>query len=52
LVGVFTALAIFPPRVTEIQEQEKDALEPILNISQDNKVDQKSIYEQPVLTGS
>ncbi|MEK7113100.1 MAG: hypothetical protein AAB875_07360 [Patescibacteria group bacterium] len=28
--GVFTALAIFPPRTLEISEQEKDALEPIL----------------------
>lgn len=29
-LGVFTVLAVFPPQVKEIQEQEKDALKPIL----------------------
>ena len=28
--GVITALAVFPPRVKEIEEQEFDALKPII----------------------
>lgn len=28
-LGVFTALAIFPPQVREIEEQERDARTPI-----------------------
>ena len=30
--GVVTALAVFPPRVKEIEEQEFDALQPVLEI--------------------
>ena len=30
LAGVLTTLAVFPPRVKEIEEQEVDALAPIL----------------------
>ena len=30
--GVLTALAVFPPRVKEIEEQEVDALGPVLDI--------------------
>ena len=33
--GVVTTLMIFPPRVREIEEQEKDALAPILDISRE-----------------
>ena len=38
--GVFTALAIFPPRMKEIEEQERDALEPILNIKRTDENEQ------------
>lgn len=31
--GVFTALAVFPPKVSEIEEQEADALKPLLKAS-------------------
>ena len=40
-LGVFTALAIFPPWVKEIEEQEKDALKPLQNISEDKIAEQK-----------
>ncbi len=33
--GVITALAVFPPGVREIEEQEKDALQPILDLSRE-----------------
>lgn len=33
--GVFTFLLIFPPKVKEIEEQEKDALKPILEMEKE-----------------
>jgi len=38
--GVFSALAIFPPRVREIEEQEKDALTSIIEL--ENKLESES----------
>ena len=38
--GVFTVLAVFPPRTKEIEEQEKDALEPILSIKRTDENEQ------------
>ena len=35
--GVFTALVMFPPRTTELEMQEKDALQPILDLEKDGK---------------
>ena len=36
LIGVISALAIFPPRDREILEQEKDALGPIIALKEGN----------------
>ena len=41
--GVFTFLAIFPPRMKEIEEQERDALQPILDAERE-----KAAQERPV----
>jgi hypothetical protein len=46
-LGVFTFLAIFPPSVKEIEEQEKDALQPILSVSEGKQVEQPSATEIP-----
>ncbi|MDO8340746.1 MAG: hypothetical protein Q7T59_02125 [Candidatus Woesebacteria bacterium] len=37
-LGVFTAMVIFPPKTNELREQEKDALTPILNLGEEEKV--------------
>ncbi|AKM83290.1 MAG: hypothetical protein UR17_C0001G0502 [Candidatus Woesebacteria bacterium GW2011_GWF1_31_35] len=37
-LGVFTAMVIFPPKTNELREQEKDALTPILNLEEEEKV--------------
>lgn len=50
--GVLTALAIFPPQVKEIQEQEKDVLGPVLNISEHIEIEQGDTFKQPALSGS
>ncbi len=39
-LGVFTFLAVFPPAVREIEEQEKDARQPVLSISEGEEVEQ------------
>lgn len=33
-LGVFTALAVFPPNTTELEEQEKNVLRPILSLEE------------------
>jgi|WetSurSiteA1Bulk_404760.scaffolds.fasta_scaffold25801_2 hypothetical protein len=38
-VGVFTFLAIFPPRTKEIEEQEKNALDPILRVEEEKEAE-------------
>lgn len=52
--GVFTALLVFPPRTTELEEQEIDALKPILEAEgkkeAEHKAIEEGIYEHPVLT--
>lgn len=50
--GVFTALVVFPPQTTELEEQEKDALQPILDKSTDTASTKPvgSVYNNPVLT--
>ena len=45
-LGVFTFLAIFPPAVREIEEQEKDARQPILSISEESKLEQPAINSE------
>ena len=50
--GVLTVLAIFPPGVKEIQEQEEDALGPVLNMSKGIVVERGSAYKEPALSGS
>ncbi len=35
--GVFTALVVFPPRTTELEMQEKDALQPILDLEKEKE---------------
>jgi len=35
--GVFTALVMFPPRTTELEMQEKDALQPILDLEKEKE---------------
>lgn len=35
--GVVTALAIFSPNVSELEEQEKDALQPILDLDKEKR---------------
>lgn len=53
-VGVFTVLAIFPPQVKEIEEQEKDALRPVLDVTREKELEHKAkevdVYKQPVIT--
>lgn len=41
--GVFTVLLIFPPQVKEIEEQERDALKPISQLTNE------SINHSPVV---
>ena len=41
--GVFTALVVFPPRTTELAEQEKDALQPTLDISKDKELEHPAL---------
>ncbi len=51
--GVFTALLVFPPRVTELEEQEFDALKPILEIEKEKKLSREgSVYEYPATVSS
>ena len=37
-LGVFTALYIFPPKTNELREQERDSLEPILGLDEQEKI--------------
>lgn len=52
--GVFTALAIFPPNIREIEEQEIDTLKPILDLTKEKELKQKikeeGAYSHPALT--
>lgn len=48
--GVFTVLLIFPPNVTELEEQEKDALQPILDLQ--NKKNKEAIVDFPAIITS
>ena len=54
--GVITALAVFPPQVKEIEEQEVDALQPILDLGKDKefkqKIKEEGVYSYPALTPS
>lgn len=50
--GVFTALLFFPPNTNELKEQEIDALQPILRVEEEKRLEQKvedDIYQQPAL---
>ena len=38
--GVFTALLVFPPRTTELEEQEIDAVKPILEVENNRRAAQ------------
>ncbi len=38
--GVFTALFVFPPNTTELEEQEVDALRPIIDMSSEKGLEQ------------
>lgn len=44
LFGVFTALAIFPPRVKEIEEQEKDALLPLKSLDEESNLGPRASF--------
>ncbi len=48
--GVFTVLLIFPPNVNELQEQEKDALQPILDLQ--NKKNKETTVDFPAIITS
>ena len=47
-VGVMTALAVFPPRVKEIEEQEVDALAPILETKLKRESPQATSFGLPI----
>ncbi|OGM14941.1 hypothetical protein A2W15_00460 [Candidatus Woesebacteria bacterium RBG_16_41_13] len=47
IVGVFTALWLFPPNSREIVEQEVDAMTPILNLKP--KEDLKNISQEGLI---
>jgi len=49
-LGVFSALALFPPRVKEIEEQEKDAARPVLELQSENLGIRSQQDRQPVFT--
>ena len=38
--GVFTALLVFPPRTTELEQQEIDALQPIVEVKEERRTPQ------------
>ena len=50
VVGVVTFLFIFPPNMKEIEEQEIDALQPIINLKVEKNIKGKgSLEREPVL---
>ena len=51
-VGVLTVLAVFPPRLKEIEEQEENALEAILKISEDIDIEHADEFKEPALSGN
>ncbi len=46
--GVFTALLVFPPKTTELEMQERDALQPILDTTSGKGPEQDAV-EFPAL---
>ena len=49
IVGVITFLFIFPPNMKEIEEQEVDALQPIIDVKVEKKIKGKgSLERKPV----
>lgn len=46
--GVLTALSIFPPKVREIEEQEVDALRPILETKLKKQSSQATSFGLPI----
>ncbi len=49
--GVLTALAVFPPRVKEIEEQEVDALRPILETKLKKEPSRATSFGLPISIG-
>lgn len=45
-------LAVFPPRLKEIEEQEENALEAILKISEDIDIEHADEFKEPALSGN
>lgn len=48
--GVFTALLVFPPRTTELEMQERDALQPILDTTSEKEPEQDAVEFPALIT--